>query len=33
MEWASLLQPKRIRSKSSVKKMENDGRSEFNFVK
>lgn len=29
MEWATLLQPKRIREKSSVKKMSNDGRSEF----
>ncbi len=29
MEWATLLQPRRVREKSSVQKMENDGRSEF----
>ncbi len=29
MEWATLLQPKRIREKSSVSKMDNDGRSDF----
>lgn len=29
MEWASLLNPKRIRETSSVKRMSNDGRSEF----
>ena len=29
MKWASLLTPKRIRETSSVKRMSNDGRSEF----